>query len=121
MIDIKKELVEVSKLSLGMYVLELDQPWEGTPFMLQGFLLDNEADLEKLIAISHYVYIDRTRSISHHFAAPAKINVALKREGAIMRVKNPGIITSSNAVGISNNKKYTDKTSFIDILRDLRN
>ena len=121
MIDIKKELVEVSKLSLGMYVLELDRPWEGTPFMLQGFLLDNEADLEKLIAISHYVYIDRTRSISHHFAAPAKINVALKREGAIMRVKNPGIITSSNAIGISNNKKYTDKTSFIDILRDLRN
>ena len=120
MIDIKKELVEVSRLSLGMYVLELDRPWEGTPFMLQGFLLDDEADLEKLIAISHYVYIDRTRSVSHHFAAPAKINVAHKREGAIMRVKNPGIITSDKALGASQ-KKYTDKTSFIDILRDLRN
>ena len=121
MIDIKKELVEVSKLSLGMYVLELDRPWEGTPFMMQGFLLDNEADLKKLVAISHYVYIDRTRSISHHFAAPAKINVALKREGTIMRVKNPGTTTSDKVIGANSNKKYTDKTSFIDILHDLKN
>ena len=43
MTDIKKELVEVSRLSIGMYVAELDRPWEGTPFMLQGFLLEDEA------------------------------------------------------------------------------
>ncbi len=45
--DIKKELVEVSRLSLGMYITDLDRPWEGTPFMLQGFLMEDEADLEK--------------------------------------------------------------------------
>lgn len=121
MIDIKKELVEVSRLSLGMYVLELDRPWAGTPFMLQGFLLDDETDLEKLISLCQYVYVDRTRSISHHFVARAKVNVAFKREGAIMRVKNPGIITSDKAINANISKKYTDKTSFIDILRDLKN
>ena len=52
MIDIKKELIEVSRLSLGMYITDLDRPWEGTPFLLQGFLLDDEADLEKIIADS---------------------------------------------------------------------
>ena len=121
MIDIKKELVEVSRLSLGMYVLELDRPWAGTPFMLQGFLLDDEADLEKIISLCQHVYVDRTRSISHHFVAPAKVNVAFKREGAIMRVRNPGIILSDKAINANISKKYTDKTSFIDILRDLKN
>ena len=120
MIDIKKELVEVSRLSLGMYVAELDRPWEGTPFMLQGFLLEDEADIEKLSTLCKHVYIDRTKSISHHFVAPAKVNVAVKREGAVMRIKNPSNIVSDKAINVNTDKKYTEKTSFIDILRDLK-
>jgi HD-GYP domain-containing protein (c-di-GMP phosphodiesterase class II) len=130
MIDIKKELVEVSRLSLGMYITELDRPWEGTPFMLQGFLLDDEADLEKLVSLCQHVYVDHSKSIAHHFIAPAKVNVAVKREGAIIRIKNPVIIHSGTA---NNNTKpnntntaknapnFTDKSSFIEILRDLKN
>ena len=121
MINIKKELVEVSRLSLGMYVAELDRPWEGAPFMLQGFLLDDEDDLSKLISLCQHVYIDRTKSISYHFVAPAKVNVAVKREGAILRIKNPSSIVSDKAINVNTNKKYTDNTSFIDILRDLKN
>ena len=120
MIDIKKELVEVSRLSVGMYVAELDRPWEGAPFMLQGFLLEDEADIEKLTTLCKHVYIDRTKSISHHFVAPAKVNVAVKREGAVMRIKNPGSIISDKAINVITDKKYTEKTSFIDILRDLK-
>ena len=120
MIDIKKELVEVSRLSIGMYVAELDRPWEGTPFMLQGFLLEEEADIEKLSTLCKHVYIDRTKSISHHFVAPAKVNVAVKREGAVMRIKTPSSIVSGKAININTDKKNTEKTSFIDILRDLK-
>lgn len=120
MIDIKKELVEVSRLSVGMYVAELDRPWEGAPFMLQGFLLEDEADIEKLTTLCKHVYIDRTKSISHHFVAPAKVNVAVKREGAVMRIKNPVSIISDKATSVNTDKKYTEKTSFIDILRDLK-
>jgi HD-GYP domain-containing protein (c-di-GMP phosphodiesterase class II) len=130
MIDIKKELVEVSRLSLGMYITDLDRPWEGTPFMLQGFLLDDENDLNKLMSLCQHVYIDRTKSVAHHFAAPAKVNVSLKREGAVIRIKNPVTIHSETA---SNKPKtintntaksgpnFSDKSSFIDILRDLKN
>ena len=120
MIDIKKELVEVSKLSIGMYVAELDRPWEGTPFMLQGFLLEDEAEIEKLSTLCKHVYIDRTKSIAHHFVAPAKVNVAVKREGAVMRIKNPGSIVSVKAINVNTDKKNTEKTSFINILRDLK-
>ena len=120
MIDIKKELVEVSKLSLDMYVAELDRSWEGTPFMLQGFLLENEADIEKLSRLCKHVYINRTKSIAHHFVAPAKVNVAVRREGAIIRIKNSSNIVSGKAINVNTDKKYTEKTSFIDILRDLK-
>ena len=120
MIDIKKELVEVSRLSIGMYVAELDRPWEGTPFMLQGFLLEDEAEIEKLSTLCKHVYIDRTKSIAHHFVAPAKVNVAVKREGAVMRIKNPGSIVSDKAINVNTDKKNTEKISFINILRDLK-
>jgi hypothetical protein len=37
--------VPVADLELGLFVSELDRAWIGTPFLLQGFLLDNDADL----------------------------------------------------------------------------
>ena len=109
MIDIKKELVEVSKLSLDMYVAELDRPWEGTPFMLQGFLLEDEADIEKLISLCQHVYIGRSKSIAQHFVAPAKVNVAIRREGAIMRLKNPSSIISDKEIKANTNNKYINR------------
>ena len=124
MIDIKKELVEVSRLSLGMYVTELDRSWEGTPFMLQGFLLDDQDDLNKLISLCQHVYIDRTKSIANHFVAPEKLNVKIKREGAIIRLKDPTSLKPDNAKNSTSTAKnafvFTEKTSFIDILRDLK-
>ena len=62
MIDLKKEKCEVENLMLGMYVTELDRPWIGTPFMLQGFLLDNQADIDTIMSLCQFVYIDRTKS-----------------------------------------------------------
>ena len=124
-IDIKKELIEVSRLSLGMYITDLDRPWEGTPFLLQGFLLEDEADLEKIIALCQNVTIDRTRSIASHFVAPKKLDVKIKREGAVIRIKNPESITSGSSGSNSNLtktlSKFTEKSSFIDILRELKN
>jgi hypothetical protein len=50
--------VPVSDLELGLFVSELDRAWIGTPFLLQGFLLDNDADLESLRNHCKYVYVD---------------------------------------------------------------
>lgn len=117
--DIKKEQVSVQKLALGMYVTELDIPWAGTPFMLQGFVLDDQSDLDTMQSLCKFVYIDRSRSIGDHFAASAKHNVAIKREGSVFRIQDstrPKARTSTVA-----EDKFNEKTSFIDILRDLKN
>jgi putative nucleotidyltransferase with HDIG domain len=53
-----KKKIDVTDLELGMYVSELDRPWLETPFMFQGFYLNDDnqiADLKKHCA---YVYID---------------------------------------------------------------
>ena len=120
--DIKKEQISVDRLALGMYVTELDRQWAGTPFMLQGFLLDDQQDLDAMQHLCEFVFIDRSRSIGEHFAANAKLNVAIKREGSVFRIKDPEIAKSDkvNSLAATQNK-FGEKTSFIDILRDLKN
>ncbi|MFO7704434.1 MAG: DUF3391 domain-containing protein, partial [Halopseudomonas sp.] len=50
--------LHVSQLRRGMYVCLLDRPWLETPFLFQGFLLDNADDLLTLRSLCDYVFID---------------------------------------------------------------
>lgn len=54
--------ISVDELRLGMFVAELDRPWVQTPFMLQGFLLTEELDLQTLHGLVKEVVIDPSRS-----------------------------------------------------------
>jgi HD-GYP domain-containing protein (c-di-GMP phosphodiesterase class II) len=119
--DIKKEQIGVERLILGMYVTELDRPWAGTPFMLQGFLLEDEADLQTMQSLCQFVYIDRSRSIGNQFSATAKLDVSFKREGSVFRIKDPGVAAPNTQASKISQNKFNEKTSFIDILRDLKN
>src|SRR5688572_22513404 len=53
----KKE-VSVEQLRFGVYISELDRPWQGTPFMFQGFILNNDRQLEALKQYCKKVIID---------------------------------------------------------------
>ena len=46
-----------NELRLGMYVAELDKPWEQTDFMFQGFKLDTGELLESVQSESEYVLV----------------------------------------------------------------
>ena len=39
------EQIGVDDLRIGMFVSSLDRPWLNTPFLLQGFLVENEKEL----------------------------------------------------------------------------
>lgn len=56
--------VNVAYLKTGMYVSSLDRPWIDTPFMLEGFLIENEEDLLTLSQYCSHVYIDPQRGIA---------------------------------------------------------
>lgn len=61
--------VEANELRIGMYVAELDRPWLDTPFLLQGFLVEEEEQLALLRHYCAFVFVDRERSAAGLFPA----------------------------------------------------
>jgi HD-GYP domain-containing protein (c-di-GMP phosphodiesterase class II) len=56
--------VNISSLKIGMFVSNLDRPWIDTPFLLEGFHIENEDDLDTLNKFCSFVYIDPSRGIA---------------------------------------------------------
>ena len=57
-------------LKVGMFVADLDRPWVDTPFLLQGFLIEDAEQIAALKAHCEYVIVDRARSVGDEFEAP---------------------------------------------------
>lgn len=56
-----KKRIEVEDLQLGMWVVELDRPWLGTPFDFQGFPVTSPEQLQSVKGYCKYVYVDPER------------------------------------------------------------
>lgn len=54
--------IDVDQLRVGMFVSELDRPWLGTPFLLQGFKITSEEEIDQLKALCRHVTIDLVQS-----------------------------------------------------------
>jgi len=52
----------VDELAMGMFVSALDRPWLDTPFLVQGFLIEDEQTLAQLRQICRKVTVDLRRS-----------------------------------------------------------
>ena len=50
--------VAVEDLCKEMFVADLDRPWLDTPFLLQGFIVDSQVELDTLRKYCEYVYVD---------------------------------------------------------------
>ncbi len=58
-----KKQVSVEELQFGVFVAELDRPWTETPFMFQGFVLNNDKQLETLKKFCKKVFIDPEKGL----------------------------------------------------------
>jgi HD-GYP domain-containing protein (c-di-GMP phosphodiesterase class II) len=63
-------------LKVGMFVADLDRPWVDTPFLLQGFLIENEEQIAALRTHCDYVMVDRARSTGAEFESVSGISPA---------------------------------------------
>lgn len=52
------EKIDVADLRVGMFVVELDKPWEESGFMLQGLHIETTADIIAVQRECQYVYVD---------------------------------------------------------------
>lgn len=60
--SLKQVKIQTADLQEGMYVSQLDRPWLETPYKVQGFLIENEKDVTRLLQHTEYVFIDIERS-----------------------------------------------------------
>jgi putative nucleotidyltransferase with HDIG domain len=65
-----RKKVFVKDLQKGVFVEALDRPWLGTPFLIQGFILKSDQDLQALRDCCAYVYIDTLRGADIDSAIP---------------------------------------------------
>lgn len=121
MTDLKKEKIETQQLALGMFVTELDRPWIDSPFMLQGFVLEDQADIDTMVSICKYVYVDRTRSIGDQLTETPKHDVSIKRNTSVMRIKDPNSQPTNKNTPTMNKARRGEKVSFMDVLREVKN
>ena len=64
--------IAAKDLKTGMFIADLDRPWIDTPFLLQGFLLEDDEQLQQLRLHCDWVMIDPQRSVGKDFDTPAK-------------------------------------------------
>lgn len=62
MTDIRREKTQVSLLDIGMFVSELDRPWLGTPFMLEGILIEDNEQIATIASLCEFVYVEIGRA-----------------------------------------------------------
>ncbi|MDH5518427.1 MAG: DUF3391 domain-containing protein [Gammaproteobacteria bacterium] len=56
--------VRTGRLKKGMYVSNLDRPWLDTPFLVQGFYINDAAELRVLDQYCDFVFIDTDRGLA---------------------------------------------------------
>ena len=59
---LKEVKVVLADLKPGMYVSRLDRPWTDAPYPLQGFYIESQEDVDKLLDYCECVIVDVARS-----------------------------------------------------------
>lgn len=91
-----------------MFVTELDRPWLESPFLMQGFLVEDEPTLRQLQALCRFVYVDWSRSVGEHHRAPTRESVAVQR------------LHPEAAARVLRDEAPHARRNFVDVLRWLR-
>jgi HD-GYP domain-containing protein (c-di-GMP phosphodiesterase class II) len=86
--QVEKQL-SVDQLSVGMFVSDLDRPWLDTPFLVQGFLIEDESTIAQLRQMCRHVTVDLSRSIvddGKHPTTRAQPAVPTREKQEVVRV-----------------------------------
>ena len=86
-----------------MFVADLDRPWIDTPFLLQGFLIEDEEQLQQVRDCCQWVLIDPQRSTGDEYISPAKKAPERRDLGTEpkIQINRTAAPASSNTSGLS--------------------
>jgi putative nucleotidyltransferase with HDIG domain len=77
-----KEIIElpVEHLKLGVYVSRLDRPWADTPFLFQGFSVENDDELATLRRLCNVVFVEVSAEEAEELKSAASRPSLARRE-----------------------------------------
>ncbi len=75
--------IPVTQVRVGMYVAELDRSWRDTPFLLQGFRIADDDEIETLKKTCAQVTIDPTHSAPGSYEHLSDLHVVTKKFEAL--------------------------------------
>jgi HD-GYP domain-containing protein (c-di-GMP phosphodiesterase class II) len=90
--------VPSSELKIGMFVSSLDRPWIDTPFMLQGFLIEDQEDIGQLQQHCEFVLVDWSRSALKNPVTESKQRGRLATETAA-KMRSPDNTNQTSGAG----------------------
>ncbi|MFM8331313.1 MAG: HD-GYP domain-containing protein [Candidatus Methylumidiphilus sp.] len=110
---IEKVRLRACDLRPGMYVCELDRPWLETPFLLQGFEVKNDDDIEAIMQYCEHVYIDMMRTKLVKAALPTQpASPFLGKRTAAARTKDIEAAKSTHRQTSTLIKSFMDEIRF---------
>lgn len=92
--------IPVHELRKGMFVAELDKPWLDSPFLIQGFTVSDESEIDILVRECAHVIIDTGRMVKEEYEETKKLDRDLER----VKVKSRENASASEA-----NKNRSEK------------
>lgn len=112
--ETRGEKILASTLSIGMFVAELDRPWLGTPFLLEGVLIEEQSQIDTMMEFCEYVYVDPELSIG---------DVHIPKMETPQQTAQPATSNNNTPHPLQNsiNKAASDDSfSFFDVLKDIK-
>ena len=101
--------VSTAYLKVGMYVSKLDRPWKKTPFLIQGFHIQDEEDICQLVKFCNFVYIDTVRGVSAEMYLEGASNKYLKQSLARSRQVESILDTGKKIVDYDDEKTTVEE------------
>ncbi len=106
--------ISTAYLKIGMYVSKLDRPWMQTPFLIQGFFINDETEICTLVKYCDFVYIDVELGIHADMYIDIAPGTQLKQS----------LTTNKQAESILNTGKktvdYVDKNTTVEELPEAK-
>ena len=107
-----KEIVASGDLKIGMFVSDLDRPWIDSPFLLQGFVIEDVETLDRLRGLCRYVAVDPARSVGEQQRARPVDDVSSRVGDSLRGRARPAPVVASG-----DGARLPD---FLQILRTIR-
>lgn len=111
-VRLEERMVAISDLRVGMYVCRLDRDWVGTPFLLQGLMVESKDDIATLAGLCSHVFVDITMGLApdegRQLLERAPLRAPPVRK---LREYGPGEIE-----GLLGSARYADTVTFEDEL-----